>query len=69
MYLLSLILFIPFAFSDFILDFTGEGKTQEGMTVVQFPHYQVREVLFLTVSRELDSDDSSLYIYRPYYRF
>lgn len=39
-YILLLIIFIPFAFSNFILNFAGE-KTHEGISVVQFPHYQL----------------------------
>lgn len=39
-YILSLILFIPFAFSKPIIESTGK-KSPEGITVVEFPHYQV----------------------------
>ena len=41
--MLSLILFIPFAFSTPIrAHANGHGKgVQEGITVVEFPHYQV----------------------------
>ena len=48
-YILILILFIPFAFSNFILNFAGEKKTHEGISVVQFPHYQVSRLLFVFV--------------------
>ncbi|KAF5369569.1 hypothetical protein D9758_002571 [Tetrapyrgos nigripes] len=38
-YILSLILFIPFAFSDALL--TKSTKTPEGITVTEFPHQQL----------------------------
>ncbi|RDB17881.1 UDP-N-acetylglucosamine--dolichyl-phosphate N-acetylglucosaminephosphotransferase [Hypsizygus marmoreus] len=40
-YILLLMLFIPFAFSSFILDHKNESKPQEGISVAQFPHYQL----------------------------
>jgi len=40
-YILSLILFIPFAFSKPIIEQSTVKKPQEGITVVEFPHYQV----------------------------
>ena len=48
-YILLLILFIPFAFSNFILNFAEENKTHEGISVVQFPHYQVSQLVFVSV--------------------
>jgi UDP-N-acetylglucosamine--dolichyl-phosphate N-acetylglucosaminephosphotransferase len=41
-YILLLILFIPFAFSDSIASFANAKKTREGISVIEFPHYQVR---------------------------
>jgi len=48
-YILSLILFIPFAFSTPIrAHANGYGKgVQEGITVVEFPHYQVGSLNFI----------------------
>ncbi|KAJ6512193.1 UDP-N-acetylglucosamine-dolichyl [Mycena vitilis] len=40
-YILLLILFIPFAFSDSIANFANARKTREGISVVEFPHYQL----------------------------
>ncbi|KAF8964190.1 N-acetylglucosaminephosphotransferase [Flammula alnicola] len=40
-YVLSLILFIPFAFSMPIMEQAHGKKPQEGITVVEFPHYQL----------------------------
>ncbi|KAF9481207.1 N-acetylglucosaminephosphotransferase [Pholiota conissans] len=40
-YVLSLILFIPFAFSMPILEQSHVKKAAEGITVVEFPHYQL----------------------------
>jgi len=40
-YILSLILFIPFAFSKPIIEQSTLNRPQEGITVVEFPHYQV----------------------------
>ncbi|KDR82702.1 hypothetical protein GALMADRAFT_238197 [Galerina marginata CBS 339.88] len=40
-YILSLILFIPFAFSTPILEQASVKKPHEGITVVEFPHYQL----------------------------
>ncbi|KAG6814267.1 hypothetical protein H0H92_015382 [Tricholoma furcatifolium] len=41
-YILLLMLFIPFAFSNFILNFANQKLNQsEGIAVVQFPHYQL----------------------------
>ncbi|KAJ7134533.1 N-acetylglucosaminephosphotransferase [Mycena epipterygia] len=40
-YILLLILFIPFAFSDSIANFANAKKTREGISVIEFPHYQL----------------------------
>ena len=40
-YVLSLILFIPFAFSTPIHEQAALKKSHEGITVVEFPHHQV----------------------------
>jgi UDP-N-acetylglucosamine--dolichyl-phosphate N-acetylglucosaminephosphotransferase len=40
-YILLLMLFIPFAFTDAIFHAQGKDKSSEGISVVQFPHYQV----------------------------
>jgi len=40
-YILLLILFIPFAFSDSIASFANAKKTREGISVIEFPHYQL----------------------------
>ncbi|KAF5382764.1 hypothetical protein D9615_002938 [Tricholomella constricta] len=41
-YILLLMLFIPFAFSNFIMNFASENTSySEGISVVQFPHYQL----------------------------
>jgi hypothetical protein len=34
-------LFIPFAFSDFLAVYSNTLKTREGISVAEFPHYQV----------------------------
>ncbi|KAG6890803.1 hypothetical protein C0995_003236 [Termitomyces sp. Mi166 len=41
-YILLLLLFIPFAFSNFILNFASHKPNEaEGISVVEFPHYQL----------------------------
>ncbi|KAH9480501.1 UDP-N-acetylglucosamine--dolichyl-phosphate N-acetylglucosaminephosphotransferase [Psilocybe cubensis] len=40
-YILSLILFIPFAFTKPILEQVNGNKSHQGITVVEFPHYQL----------------------------
>ena len=42
-YILFLILFIPFAFSDVIVNFHTQqvNKPQEGLVVTEFPHHKV----------------------------
>ena len=40
-YILSLVLFIPFAFSTPIHEQVALKKSHEGITVVEFPHHQV----------------------------
>ena len=40
-YILALILFIPFAFSTPIHEQAALKKSHEGITVVEFPHHQV----------------------------
>jgi len=40
-YILSLILFIPFAFSKPIVEYSRVKNPHEGITVVEFPHYQL----------------------------
>ncbi|KAG5648306.1 hypothetical protein DXG03_004878 [Asterophora parasitica] len=40
-YIMLLMLFIPFAFSNFILNFGGTSSHPEGISVPQFPHYQL----------------------------
>ncbi|KAK2465208.1 hypothetical protein APHAL10511_002562 [Amanita phalloides] len=40
-YVLSLILFIPFAFSNTILRFAKTPQHHEGIDIVEFPHYQL----------------------------
>jgi UDP-N-acetylglucosamine--dolichyl-phosphate N-acetylglucosaminephosphotransferase len=42
-YVVLLILFIPFPFSDtFFARQSSQGKTREGLVVDDFPHHQVR---------------------------
>ncbi|KAG5352915.1 hypothetical protein C0989_012152 [Termitomyces sp. Mn162] len=41
-YILLLLLFIPFAFSNFIVNFASQKPNEaEGISVVEFPHYQL----------------------------
>ncbi|KAF9468545.1 N-acetylglucosaminephosphotransferase [Collybia nuda] len=40
-YILLLMLFIPFAFSNVIMNFASDAKVHEGISIVQFPHYQL----------------------------
>ncbi|KAF8208839.1 N-acetylglucosaminephosphotransferase [Mycena galopus ATCC 62051] len=40
-YILLLILFIPFAFSDSIASFANARNMPEGISIVEFPHYQL----------------------------
>jgi hypothetical protein len=63
-YVLSLILFIPFAFSTPIRAQTnGHGKgVLEGITVVEFPHYQVGlpdSTCFMNADLEFESYPST----------
>ena len=44
-YILSLILFIPFAFSTPIREQAIAKKASEGLVVAEFPHYQVCPLL------------------------
>jgi UDP-N-acetylglucosamine--dolichyl-phosphate N-acetylglucosaminephosphotransferase len=46
-YILSLILFIPFAFSMPILEQANVKTAAEGITVAEFPHYQVCIIFML----------------------
>jgi len=44
-YILSLILFIPFAFSNVFADrFNNQQKSVHGLAIDEFPHYQVRSL-------------------------
>ena len=65
-YVLSLILFIPFAFSTPIHEQAALKKSHEGITVVEFPHHQV-SVFFFQATNILDHGwifpNSCLYIY------
>lgn len=45
-YILLLILFIPFAFSDVFLN-DYEVRSRHGIVVAEFPHQKVRCILFL----------------------
>ncbi|GLB38436.1 putative glycosyl transferase family 4 [Lyophyllum shimeji] len=40
-YILLLMLFIPFAFSNFIMNFASQKHHLEGISVVEFPHHQL----------------------------
>lgn len=54
-YILLLLLFIPFAFSNFILNFANHKPNEaEGISVVEFPHYQVRYAGLFNTSNLLD---------------
>jgi UDP-N-acetylglucosamine--dolichyl-phosphate N-acetylglucosaminephosphotransferase len=47
-YILLLILFIPFAFSDVFVDrFMNQKKSAHGLAVDEFPHYQVCAVVLV----------------------
>ena len=61
-YVLSLILFIPFAFSTPIrAHANGYGKReQQGLTIVEFPHYQVSSPEFRLLSSSLTAISSCL---------
>lgn len=45
-YILLLILFIPFSFSDVFMDLhnTEKGKPREGLVVNEFPHHKVSNI-------------------------
>lgn len=54
-YILLLILFIPFSFSHVFVDrFTNQQKSVHGLAIDEFPHHQVRkcylDVLFVNLS-------------------
>lgn len=66
-YILALILFIPFAFSKPIREQAALNKSREGITVVEFPHYQVGSSFSRVVVAEFAKKKKScLYIYRLY---
>jgi len=46
-YILILMLFIPFAFSNSIMHRANRSPASEGINVVDFPHHQVRYLLYL----------------------
>lgn len=49
-YILFLILFIPFAFSDVVMNFHQEetNKPPSGLVVREFPHHQVSKLIRIT---------------------
>jgi UDP-N-acetylglucosamine--dolichyl-phosphate N-acetylglucosaminephosphotransferase len=63
--MLTLILFIPFAFSDVFADrFSNQQKSVHGLAIDEFPHHQVR-AQYLASAWSLTPARSSLYTSRP----